>query len=287
MTTSTASTASTAPAAPGRVLPSGPLARVRWAVADSWTVTRRYLIHWVREPSYVVWGLMYPMVSVLLFGYVFGSAMVVPGGGDYREFLLPGLFGMTMMFGIGNTMMGVTTDADKGITDRFRAMPMARSAVVVGRSTADMINSVMDLVILILCGLIVGWRAHGTAGETLAAVGLLLLLRFAFIWVGIYLGLRAKNAETAGNFYALLFPLTMISNAFVAPEMMPGWLGAAAAWNPLSSTVAAIRELFGNPGLGGDSWIAQNALLMAVAWPLAIVALFLPLSVRRYRRARR
>ncbi|MBG0830438.1 ABC transporter permease [Planomonospora sp. ID67723] len=279
------------PSAPGAVPlqapPETPLSRARWALADSWTVTRRYLIHWVREPAYIMWGLMYPMVSVLLFGYVFGSAMVVQGGGDYREFLLPGMFGMTMMFGIGNTMMGVTTDADKGITDRFRSMPMARSGVVVGRSVADMINSVMDLAVLVACGLVVGWRAHGSPAETLAAVGLLLLLRFAFIWVGIYVGLIMKNAESAGNFYALLFPLTMISNTFVAPEMMPGWLGAVAAWNPVSSTVTAIRELFGNPGLGGDSWLAQNAVLMAVVWPLVIVAVFLPLSVRRYRRARR
>ncbi|GIH90362.1 ABC transporter permease [Planobispora siamensis] len=291
MTSTTSSRTTAAGGPPGGPLPGtltiSPLSRVRWAVSDSWTVTRRYLIHWVREPSYIVWGLMYPMVSVLLFGYVFGSAMVVPGGGDYREFLLPGMFGMTMMFGIGNTMMAVTTDAAKGIADRFRAMPMARSGVVVGRSGADMLNSVMDLVVLIGCGFVVGWRAHGSLAETLAGIGLLLLLRFAFIWVGIYMGLIAKSPETAGNLYALLFPLTMISNAFVAPEMMPGWLGTIAAWNPLSSTVAATRELFGNPGMGGDSWIAQNAMLMAVVWPLVIVAVFLPLSVRRYRLSRR
>lgn len=257
--------------------------RIRWGLTDAWVVTHRHLSHWVRRPSQIVGGLLFPIVSVLLFGFVFGSAMQVPGGGDYREFMMPGLFGQAMMFGVGTTMAAVLTDTERGITTRFRSMPMARSGVVVGRSLADMLNSVVDLVVLILCGVLVGWRWHGGFGGLLGALGLLLVLRFAMIWVGIYLGLVLPSMESAAGIWGLLFPLTMIANTFVAPQMMPGWLGAVADWNPLSATVGAGRELFGNPGMGGDSWAADHPVLLAVLWPVVIVAIFLPLSVRKYR----
>jgi ABC-2 type transport system permease protein len=260
---------------------------VRWALADSWTIAVRDFTYWVREPARLLWSLGYPIVSVLLFGFVFGSAMSVYGGGDYREFLLPGMFAMTMAFGAGATMVAVTMDAAKGVTDRFRSMPMARSGVVVGRSIADLANSVLDLVILIGCGLVVGWHVRNGLLDALAAVGLLLLLRFAFIWLGIYLGLIIPSPETANNLWALLFPITMLSNAFVAPAQLPGWLSAIADWNPISATVTATRSLFGNPEAVSGSWISQNAELMAVVWPLLFVAIFLPLSVRRYRRLSR
>jgi ABC-type multidrug transport system permease subunit len=169
------------------------------------------------------------------------------------------------------------------VTDRFRSMPMSPSGVVLGRGVSDLINSVLELTILVGCGLVVGWRWNQGPVKALAAVGLLLLLRFALIWVGILVGLMIRP-EAAAAAWAPLFPLTMVANTFVSPEQMPGWLGAIAAWNPLSATVAACRELFGNPGMGGDSWAAQHPILLAVLWPLAIIAVFLPLSVRRFRR---
>jgi ABC-2 type transport system permease protein len=224
---------------------------------------------------------------VLMFAYLLGGAMSIPAGGDYREFLMPGMFAMTMVFGIGETVTAVTADAAKGVTDRFRSMPMAPSAVVVGRALADMLKSALVLVVLIACGLAVGWRAHRGVGETLLAVGLLFLLRFAFVWVGVYLGLIAKGPETITMVQTLEFPLGFLSSVFVATATMPGWLGAIADTNPLSATVSATRELFGNPGWGGDSWIAQHGLLLAVVWPLLLSAIFFPLSVRRYRRLRR
>ncbi|MBP2324485.1 ABC-type multidrug transport system permease subunit [Kibdelosporangium banguiense] len=266
------------------VIPRTPWERAKWGVIDAWVVTRRDLTHWVRQPTQIIAGLMFPIVSVLLFGYVFGSAMNVPGGGNYREFLMPGMFGQAMMFGIGTTMTAVVTDKVLGITNRFRSMPMARSGVVVGRSLADMLNSVLDLVVLVLCGLIVGWTWHGGFGAMLAALGLLLLLRFAFIWIGIYVGLLLPNAESGAAAWGLLFPLSMIANTFVAPQMMPSWLGVIAEWNPLSATVGAARELFGNPGMGGVTWASQNPVLLAILWPVALIAIFLPLSVRRYRK---
>jgi ABC-2 type transport system permease protein len=256
--------------------------RLYWAMSDCWTIVRRGLLHLVRQPSNIAWQLGFPVVSVLLFGYVFGSAMSVPGGGDYREFLMPGMFGMTMAFGFMNTAYLVVLDKTKGITDRFRSMPMASSAVVTGRGVGDLLGAGLDLVILALTALVVGWRPDGGVAATLAAFGLLLLLRFALIWVGVLLGLMVPNEEMAGNLFALAFPFAMISSAFVAPSLMPGWLGTIAAWNPVSATVTATRELFGNPVASGGTWIEQHAMLMAVLWPLVLTAVFLPLAVRRF-----
>jgi ABC transporter DrrB family efflux protein len=268
-------------------VPRTPLERLRWAVLDTWTITGRDLVHWVRQPAPVLVGLLFPVMLVLMFGYLFGGAMTVPDGGSYREFLMPGMFALAMVFGIEATMLAVTTDAARGVTDRFRSMPMAASAVVAGRGTADMLSSVVGLAVLLGCGLAVGWRWHGGAGDALLAVGALLLLRFALVWVGIYLGLLAKNPQAVTAVQVLVWPLAFLSNAFVASSTMPGWLGTVVEWNPLSATVSATRELFGNPGWGGDSWVAQHSLLMAVVWPLLLLAVFLPLSVRRYRRLRR
>lgn len=263
--------------------------RFGWAIADAWTVARRDLIHWFRQPFGIVVTLLFPVMLVLMFGYLFGGAMSVPGGGasgggDYREFLLPGMFAMTMAFGLEATMTSVATDAARGVTDRFRSMPMAPSAVVLGRSMADMLNSVLGLSVMVACGLLVGWRWNGSIGEALLAVGLLLLLRFSLLWVGIFLGFVARSPEAVVAVQILVWPVLFLSNTFVAPETMPGWLGAISEWNPLSATVAATRELFGNPGWGGETWAARNALLMAVLWPMAIFAVFFPLSVWRYRR---
>jgi ABC-2 type transport system permease protein len=189
-----------------------------------------------------------------------------------------------MAFGIGGTMAAVSADVEKGITDRFRAMPMSRAAVVGGRSIADMLSSVISLAIMLACGVAVGWSFHAGVANALAAVGLLLLLRFACLWAGIVLGLMIRGPEAVAAIWSLLFPLTMITSAFVAPELMPGWLGFLADWNPLSATVTATRELFGNPVAAGDSWPAEHALPLAIAWPVVLVAIFLPLAARRYAR---
>jgi ABC-type polysaccharide/polyol phosphate export permease len=270
------------------VIPRTRAERWAWSVRDAWAVTRRDLLHWVAEPMRIVAALLWSVMFVLLFGYVFGSGMEVPGGGDYLAFLLPGLFVQTMAFGIGETMTAVAADAQRGITDRFRTLPMAPSAVVVGRSLADMLNAALGLAVLLSVGLVVGWAPNGSAGDTVLAVGLLLLLRFASLWVGILLGLLVRSPEAAAPVWGVLFPVTMLTSAFVAPELMPGWLGFIAEWNPLSSTIGATRELFANPGApAGGSWVSEHALLMAVVWPLTITAVFGPLSVRRYRRMSR
>ncbi|MFC4853776.1 ABC transporter permease [Actinophytocola glycyrrhizae] len=261
---------------------------MRYAFADGWTITRRDILHWTRDPGPVIIGLLFPVLMVVMFGYLFGGAMAVPGGGEgYREFILPGMFAMTMAFGLEATMIAVSTDAQKGVTDRFRSMPIAPSAVVTGRAGADMLNSVLGLAVIMGAGVLVGWQAHTGPAEVLAAVGLLLLLRFALLWLGIFLGLVIKGPESVVMVQILVWPVTFLSNAFVAPGTMPGWLGTMAEWNPLSSTVAAARDLFGNPSWGADSWVAEHALLMAVVWPVVLIAIFAPLSVRRFQRLSR
>ncbi|MFH0243866.1 ABC transporter permease [Streptomyces sp. HK10] len=268
---------------PTATAPSGPQGRLYWALADCWTIVRRDLTHIARQPSIIAWQLGFPIVSVLLFVYVFGSAMDV-GAADYESYALPGMFTMTMAFGFMNTAMAVAVDKERGITDRFRSMPMSPSAVVTGRGVSDVLHAGLDLLVLAAIALVVGWRSDGGVLATLYAFGLLLLLRFALIWVGVLIGLLVPNQEAAGNLFAIAFPFGMISSVFTPPSMMPDWLGAIAMWNPVSSTANAVRDLFGNPVPGGGSWIEQNAALMAVVWPLVITAVFLPLAVRRYQR---
>jgi ABC-2 type transport system permease protein len=256
---------------------------LRWAFADAWTLTLRALQHWARQPFLLLVGLLFPILMLLMFAYLFGGSFTVPGGGDYTEVLVPGMLVLTTVFGLEGTMTAIVTDAGRGITDRFRSLPMAPSAVVAGRGLADMLNAALGLVVLMACGLAIGWGWHDGALNALAAVGLLLLLRFALIWLGLYLGLMAGKPEAVMAVQILVWPLGFLSNAFSDPGTMPGWLGTIAEWNPLSATVAATRELFGNPGWGGDSWVAQHSLLMAVVWPLALTAIFFPLAVARYR----
>ena len=266
---------------------SSPIARFGWAFADAWTITRRDLTHWRLRPGAVIVGWVFPLMIVLMFGLLFGGAIRVPNGGNYFEFLMPGMFATTMLFGLETTMIAVTTDASKGVTDRFRSLPMSASAVVLGRCIADILNSIVGLALLIGAGLLLGWRWHAGLDAALAAVGLLLLLRFALLWVGIFFGLRARGPESVASVQILVWPISFLSNVFVNPSTMPSWLGAIAQWNPLSATTSAIRQLFLNPGWQAGSWISEHAVLMALVWPMLLVAIFLPLSVRTYRRLNR
>jgi ABC-type polysaccharide/polyol phosphate export permease len=259
------------------------ISRLRWLAADTWTLTLRGINHWIRQPLTIIGGLGFMIMLVALYGFLFGGAMQVPGGGSYMEFLLPGMFVMTMAFGIGETMTGVSVDAERGVTDRFRSMPMSSSAVVLGRSVTDMLYSIVGLAVMIGAGVALGWRWHGSIVETAAAIGLLLLLRFAMLWLGIFLGLVIPGPAALNAVWTILFPLTMVTAAFAPPETMPGWLGFLAEWNPLTATIYATRDLFGNPGVPSSSFVADNAAILAVAWPIILLAIFAPLSIHRYR----
>jgi ABC-2 type transport system permease protein len=263
--------------------------RAGWAIRDTWVITGRDLAHWRQQPGAVIANtLAFPVMIAAMFGYLLGGAMTVPGGGGYRDFLMPGMFAMTMVFGIGATLTAVSADAARGVTDRFRSLPMAAPAVIAGRAVADMLNSAVALAVLTGCGYAVGWHPHRGAARAIAALGLLLLLRLAFVWIGVYLGLRFyRSPEAVTAVRTLEFPVGFLANPFVAVSTMPAWLGAIALWNPLSSTVTAARQLFGDPVGASPSWITSHAVIMAVAWPLLLTAACFPLSVHRFQRLSR
>jgi ABC-2 type transport system permease protein len=249
-------------------------------VVDAWTIARRDLAHWRLRPGSVLVGWLFPVMLALMFGGLFGGAIEVPGGGSYFEVLMPGLFAMTMLFGVETTMVAVATDAQKEVTDRFRSLAISSASVVLGRCIADLLSSVVGLAVLGGAALALGWRWHGDAGAVAAAFGLLLLLRFAVLWIGIYLGLLARGPESVMAVQILVWPIGFLSRVFVDPSTMPPGLAAIAAWNPISVTASAIRALFGNPGTGS---LAHAAIGLAIAWPVVLMAVFAPLAARRYR----
>lgn len=252
-------------------------------ITQSWIMTRRELLHWRREPWTPVFGLAFSIMLLLVFGYLFGGAIELPGGGDYLPYLLPGMFALSMLFGVESTMAAITNDSKKGVTDRFRSLPISSLAVPLGRAGADLSNTLLQLVVLMAGGLVVGWRVTGSLGEAALAVVLLLWLRFAVLWIGIYLGLTFRGEGALTGVQVLVWPLGFLSNLFVAPETMPGWLAFLAEWNPVSATAAACRELFGNPTGITDGVLADHAVLVAVGWPAVLTLVFLPLSARAYR----
>ncbi|MDX3575352.1 ABC transporter permease [Streptomyces sp. FL07-04A] len=242
-------------------------------------MTRRELAHWARQPGRLAVGFVFPVMLLLMFGYLVGGGRGVDG--VYLDYLMPGMLALTMAFGLEGTMVAVTQDLNKGVIDRFRAMPMADGAVLVGRSAADMLQSAVSLVVLITVGLALGWRPQGGPGAFLGALGLLLLFRFAMLWAGIHLALVAGRPEMVQTVQILVWPVGFLSNALAEPASMPGWLGTAVEWNPMSRTATAVRDLFGGTGADpGHVWTA-------VGWPLALLAVFFPLAVRKFSRMSR
>jgi ABC-2 type transport system permease protein len=263
-------------------------ARIRWALADGLTVVWRDLRHLKYQPGELVGALVFPALMVVLFGYVFGSAIRVPGG-NYREYLMPGLFAMTAFTGVIATTVIVAGDAAKGVMDRFRSMPMARLAVPFGQTGADTVTGALALAIMVGCGLAVGWRPHASAADVLAAAGLLVLLRYTVSWAGVFIGLSVRNEETADQLVPLIFPITMISNTFVPTTGMPAWLRVISDWNPVSALVAALRHLLGSSAALGTAgaWPLAHPVMASLMWAVLLLAVFVPLSVRRYATASR
>jgi len=259
-----------------------PSARVAGSLRDTATLAGRVLRHWQRRPVSILLGLLFPVLMVLMFGYLFGGAMAVPDG-HYLDFLIPGMLAMTMLFGLEAMVVAVTTDAAKGVTERLRAMPVTTTAILAGRSVADLLNAVVGIAVMVATGLLVGWTTHRGLLPTLAGLGLLVWLRFAFTWIGIYLGLLLKTPESAVAVQVLVWPVGFLSSAFVSPDTMPGWLGAVGTWNPLSATATATRDLFGNPDWNAHNWATEHSVALALSWPAVLTVIFLPLAARRYR----
>ncbi len=256
------------------------------SMRDSSVVAWRNLMNIKRNPDMLLSSTAQPIMFVLLFAYVFGGSL---GGAPYREFLIGGIFVQTVAFNSAFTVIGLANDLQKGIVDRFRSLPMSRLAVLLGRTTSDLLVSVLTIVIMSVCGLLVGWRIRSSFTDALLAFLVLLLFSFAMSWVGAFIGLLARNVEVAQSAGLLwLFPVTFISSAFVPAEAMPAPLRVFAAWNPITVTADALRALYGNPvrvtGALPQGWQAQHAVLYAIGSSLVIIAIFVPLAVARYRR---
>jgi len=235
-----------------------------------------------------VFSTLSPIMFILLFAYVFGSAIHVPGM-SYREFLIPGIFAQTVIFGATITGAGLAEDIQKGIIDRFRSLPMSRSAVLVGRTTSDVLNNVIVVVIMSLTGLLVGWRVRNSVWEMFAGFLLLLAFAYAFSWIMACVGLAVGTPEVVNNAsFMVIFPVTFVANTFVPTNNFPDVLRTIANWNPVSTVTQASRELFGNTRKEfppPNDWPMQHATLYTLIWIVVMLAIFVPLSVRLYKRA--
>ncbi|WP_328915764.1 MULTISPECIES: ABC transporter permease [unclassified Streptomyces] len=275
---------------PGGTLAPTPRGGLLQSAHDSLVVAKRNLLRMMRIPEVVIFGLIQPIMFVVLFSYVFGGSVNVGGTSDaaaYREFLMAGIFAQTVTFATAGAGAGIADDMHKGLIDRFRSLPMSRGAVLTGRTLADLVQTVLTLVVLTGVGLLVGWRIHHGIAKMFAAFALLLLLGYAFSWIGALIGLSVRTPEAATSGGLIwLFPVTFVSNAFVNPAGMTPWLRHVAEWNPFSATVQAARTLFGNPGVVHSSaWPMQHPVWASLIWSVIIVAVFRTLAVRKYRSA--
>jgi ABC-2 type transport system permease protein len=260
-------------------------------VTDALAAAERLIITVRSDPASIVVLLAAPAMLVLIFGYIFGAAIQLPGSESgssaYREFLLPGLL-VTMAFNIIPSMVSIARDTDRGIVDRFRSLPISRSAIPAGQAIATSIYGLAGFTVMMVCGLAVGWRIRDGVLRALAAVALLVLFQFAMTWVGMYLGQLLGKEETAGQASILVLPIGMVSNVFVPTTGMPGWLRTLADWNPVSAVSAAVRELFGNPTAPANgAWPLEHPVTAALIWIGLILAVFLPLCTARYARTDR
>ena len=265
------------------------LPQPRGLAHDLWVIARRGLIHMKRQPEALADATIQPIVFVLLFAYVFGGAIGVPGGGNYREFLMGGIFAQTIVFTAFGVAMALAYDRKNQSVDRFRAMPIAKGAVLGGHAVASLFKSFLPIIIMSLCGLAIGWRIED--GIVHAVIGYLLLVAFAFamIWVGVLLGSLVSTPEAVqGIAFGVLFPITFLSSAFVPTDRMPTVVRTIANWNPTTTLAEAVRIQFGNPHLpeaANAPWSIAHPMAYTVIWMVVIVAVCAPLAVRLYQRS--
>jgi ABC-2 type transport system permease protein len=274
------------PALPGLSADAG-LSKLWWAVKDTWVLAVRSIRRIAREPEQLADVTIQPVIFVLLFSYVFGSAIHLPGGGNYHQYLISGMFGMAMAGSAPGTAVGLTTDMSTGLIDRFRSLPMSRAAVLAGRTVADLLTQMLGILVLIGTGLAIGWRIHNGPAEALLAVGLALLFAFAMTWAGACAGMLLRSPEAAQQLGFIIFlPLTFVSNAFVPTQGMPSWLQTIADWNPMSAIASCCRSLFGgaNPAASIQAWPMQHPELAVLAWSVGLIAIFAPTAVYLFRR---
>jgi ABC-2 type transport system permease protein len=279
----------TMPKAGPVTVPDGAAARLMEGLRDIRTVTVRYVLRARSQSDVIIGGLLMPVIFIVLFGYVFGSAIHVPGG-HYRSYLMSGLFAQMTIFGSSSVAVAVATDMSEGVIDRFRTLPIVRSSVLLGRTISTMIIGLPSLAVMIGCGLLVGWRPEAGLGHAVAGFALLWLFGFAMSWIGALIGMVARSPQAADGLSMLpAFLLGFVSNVFVPTAGMPTWLRVFAEWNPVSAVVAAARQLFGNAVASQASvaWPLQHAVPITIGMSVLLLAVLIPVSVRLYaRRAR-
>jgi ABC transporter DrrB family efflux protein len=258
-------------------------------IGDTWVIARRGLTHLRRQPEMLADATIQPIMFVLLFAFVFGGAISVPGGGSYKEFLMGGIFAQTIVFGAFGVAIALAYDRTNGAIDRFHSLPIPRSAVLAGHAVASLIKSLLPIVLMSLAGFVVGWGIHSSAGEVIAGYALMIAFSFAIIWVGVFLGSVLATPEgVQGVAFIAIFPLTFVASTFVPTSTLPGVLRTVAEWNPVSSLANALRHLFGNPGgvpPADGPWPLLHPVAYTVLWIAAILLVAAPLSVRAYQRA--
>jgi len=255
--------------------------------SDIAVITKRNLIKIRRVPEILIWTTMSPIMFVLLFAYVFGSSIQIGGGVTYREYLIAGVFVQTVIFGSTFTGAGLAEDMTKGIIDRFRSLPMSRTAVLAGRTASDIVYNSISILVMAIAGLIVGWRI--STGVVPAIGGFLLLLLFAYAvsWIMALVGLKTTVETVQNASFMFIFPMTFVANTFVDSDRLPTVLRTFAEWNPVSSVAQSVREAFGNLPAGPppEAWSLRNPVLYSLIWIGIILAIFIPLSVRQYKKA--
>ncbi len=241
----------------------------------------RTVAGWRTQPAAVVVTWLFPVLVTAMVLGLFGGAIALPEGGRYSDFLLPGMLAVTTLFGLETTTLACAADAARGITDRFRSLPIGSASIVLGRCAADLLGALVGLTVMVAFGLAIGWRPDTTPAAALLALALLLLLRLSVLWIGVLIGYRARSVESVAYVQILVWPVALLSSVFVDPASMPAWLGAFAKINPVSATASTVREL-----LGGVGWPGQGdaPAVLAVAWPVALTAVVLPLAARTFRR---
>jgi ABC transporter DrrB family efflux protein len=263
------------------------MSQLAYAFADGAIVAKRNLIKIKRVPDLLVWTLISPIMFVLLFAYVFGGSIDVAEVG-YREYLIAGIFAQTVIFGSTFTGAGLADDMQKGIIDRFRSLPMSRSAVLAGRTASDIVYNLLSIIVMSITGLIVGWRITTSVPEAIGGYLLILAFAYAFSWIMAYVGLVVRTPEVVNNAsFMVIFPITFIANTFVQIETLPTVLRTIAEWNPVSSVTQAARELFGNINPEApppDVWSLQHPVLYTLIWVVIILAVAIPVTVRKYKR---
>jgi ABC transporter DrrB family efflux protein len=256
-------------------------------VADMWAMTRRNLVHISREPMQLSDVTIQPVLFTVLFIYIFGGGIPIPGGGKYTDFVLAGLLVLNLVTSTMGTAVGLSTDLHEGIIDRFRTLPMWRPAVLVGRSLADLMTSCLCALIVAVTGLAVGWRSDANFISVVGGFVLVLFFTYALSWVAACVGLNSKSPESAASFgFIVLFPLAFVSNAMVPTQHMPGWLQTIADWNPVSAATAGARRLWDNPNPSSTvhAWPMQHPVEATLIWSLVILAVAGPLASHFFRR---